>query len=190
MHVIQTDPEQIGQIYVPVANWLLMMATVALVLSFQSSNNLASAYGLAVSSEMLITTTLAFVVALRRGWPRAAAAALCAIFLIVDVTFLGANLVKFVDGGWCTLVIAVIVFTVIEIWRSGMQGLRAVTRENREPTEKLLMRLAKDPPARIPGTAGFMTSNTSETRVLLVHHLERNRVLHERVILVTDGDRR
>jgi len=92
MHVIQTDPEQIGQIYIPVANWLLMMATVPLVSSFQASNNLASAYGLAVSSEMLITTTLAFFVALRWGWPRVAATALCAIFLIVDVAFLAANL--------------------------------------------------------------------------------------------------
>jgi len=98
---------------------------------------------------------------------------------------LGRQPVKFVDGGWCTLVIAAIVFTVIEIWRSGMQGLKAVTRESREPMEKLLLRLAKDPPARIPGTAVFMTSSTSETPALLLHHLEHNRVLHERVILVT-----
>ncbi len=185
LKIIQTDPDHIGQIYIPFVNWTLMLATVGLVVGFQTSNNLASAYGLAVSADMAITTILAFFVAQRFGWSPLLAGALTSFFIVLDLAFLGANSFKFFDGGWYPVMIAGLVFTTMGVWRHGLQRLRAVTKENREPLDEFLTGLASSPPQRVSGTAIFMTSSKSETPSLLTHTLEHTQVLHERVILVT-----
>jgi KUP system potassium uptake protein len=183
--IVQTDRAHIGQIYIPVVNWGLMIATIGLVIGFETSSNLASAYGLAVSADMVITSLLAFFVAVRFGWHPALAGALAILFLIVDVAFLGANLFKFFDGGWYPVFVATLIFTVMGVWRSGQERLREIAAENREPLDDFLKRIAASPPPRVPGTAVFMTSSTATTPSLLLHTLEHNQVLHERIILVT-----
>ena len=183
--IVQTDREHIGQIYIPVVNWALMIATIALVIGFESSSNLASAYGLAVSGDMVITTILTFFVALRFGWHPALAGALALSFLAVDLAFLGANMFKFLDGGWYPVLIAGLVFAGMAVWRRGVERLREIMAEDREPLDEFFKGLAKSPPARVPGTAVFMTSSTTEIPSLVMHTLEHIQVLHERVILVT-----
>ncbi len=185
LKIVQTDREHIGQIYIPFVNWALMLATIGLVIGFESSNNLASAYGLAVSADMVITTILAFFVALRFGWHPVLAGLLAATFLVVDLAFLGANLFKFFSGGWYPVLIAGFVFAIMAVWRHGVARLRAYTAEDREPLDEFLKRISAPPLQRVPGTAVFMTSRTNETPMLLTHTLEHNQVLHERVILVT-----
>jgi KUP system potassium uptake protein len=185
LRIVQTDREHIGQIYIPFVNWALMIATIGLVVGFESSDKLGSAYGLAVSADMVITTILAFFVALRFGWPPLLVGILTVAFLVIDLTFFGANLFKFFSGGWYPVLAAALVFAVMGIWREGQARLRAGTSEDREPINAFLDRLAQSPPQRVSGTAIFMTSSTSETPQLLVHTLEHNQVLHERIILVT-----
>ena len=185
LKIVQTDREHIGQIYIPFVNWALMLATIGLVLGFESSTNLASAYGLVVSADMVITTILAFFVALRFGWHPALAALLAAVFIVVDLAFLGANLFKFFSGGWYPVLAAALVFAIMAVWRQGVTRLRAYTAEDREPLDEFLKRNSASPPRRVPGTAVFMTSKTTETPLLLTHTLEHSQVLHERVILVT-----
>jgi KUP system potassium uptake protein len=183
--IVQTDREHIGQIYIPFVNWTLMLATIGLVIGFETSSNLAAAYGLAVSADMVITSVLAFFVALRYGWHPAFAGALALAFLVVDIAFLGSNLFKFLDGGWYPVLVAALVFTVMGVWRRGVERLRLQTAENREPLDEFLARMAQSPAQRVPGTAVFMTADTAKTPTLLTHALEHLQVLHERVILVT-----
>lgn len=183
--VVQTDRQHIGQIYIPFINWALMIATIGLVLGFRSSSNLASAYGLAVSADMVITTVLAFFVALRFGWHPLLTAMLALAFLAVDLAFLAGNSFKFFDGGWYPVLIAGLVFGIMGVWRYGLSELRDFARANREGLDEFLERMACSPPERVPGTAIFMTSSKAETPLLLTHTLEHLRVLHERVILVT-----
>lgn len=185
MRIRQTDSERIGQIYVPAVNWTLMIAVIALILGFQSSEKLGSAYGLAVSTDMVITTALAYFVAKRWGWSPIVAGALAVAFLTVDLAFFGANLFKIADGGWYPLAIAAVVFFVMTTWRNGLGQLASLTHENRTKLDDFLEILDRNPPARVPGTAIFMTSSRSEVPPLLVHHLEHTRVLHERVFFVT-----
>ena len=185
LRIVQTAREHIGQIYIPFVNWALMLATVALVIGFQSSENLASAYGLAVSADMVITTILALFVAVRFGWPLAVATLLAVLFLVIDLAFLGANLFKFLDGGWYPVLIAGAVFAVMGVWRDGLARLHAVTDANREPFDEFFARIEGSSPQRVPGTAVFMTSSKSETPQLITHTLLHNQVLHERIVLVT-----
>ena len=185
LRIVQTDPDHIGQIYIPFVNWTLMLATVGLVIGFQTSNAMASAYGLAVSADMAITTVLAFFVARRFNWSPLLAGALALLFIVVDLAFLGANAFKFFDGGWYPVLIAAIVFSIMEIWRYGVAQLREATKENREPIEAFLERFTAAPPQRVPGTAVFMTSSRSETPPLLSYLLEHMSVVHERVVLLT-----
>jgi KUP system potassium uptake protein len=185
LRIVQTDREHIGQIYIPMVNWTLMVATIWLVVSFRSSTNLASAYGIAVSTDMVITTILAFFVALRWGWKPLTAAALALLFLVADLAFFGANLFKISSGGWYPLAVAAAIFAVMAVWRQGLERLGELTRENREPLDAFLERIAAAKTMRVPGTAIFLTGSKNEAPPLLVHHLEHNKVLHERVVLVT-----
>jgi KUP system potassium uptake protein len=185
LRIVQTDAEHVGQIYIPAVNWTLMAVVVALILGFGSSDNLAAAYGLAVSMDMVITTILAFFVAARWGWSPLSAGLLAVAFLVVDLSFLGANLFKIAEGGWYPLVVAACVFTVMTVWRNGLAQLGALTLENRPALSQFLDQLVKEQPQRIPGTAVFMTSSRSEVPSVLLHHLAHNQVLHERVLLVT-----
>jgi KUP system potassium uptake protein len=184
VRIIQTDPHHVGQIYIPAVNWLLMIATIGLIVGFQSSSNLGAAYGLAVSLDMVITTILAFFVALRWRWNLAAAAILASLFLIVDLAFLGSNLFKLAAGGWYPLTVAALIVIVIGVWRSGIAALGALTDDKRPLLEEFLDGLEKAPPPRLSGTAVFMTGNLSRVPTLLLHHLRHNQALHERILLV------
>jgi KUP system potassium uptake protein len=183
--IIQTSSQHIGQIYVPAINWMLMIATIGLVLGFQSSERLASAYGVAVSTDMVITTVLAYFVARRWGWSPWLAGGLALIFFTIDISFLGSNLFKIADGGWYPLLVGALIFSIMGIWRAGRGKLSAHLSEIRESLTPFLARLDKSRVTRVPGIAVFMTPTSSEAPTLLLHHLKHNQVLHKRVVLLT-----
>ena len=186
VRIIQTSSEETGQVFVPVVNITLAVATIALVLNFRSSSNLAAAYGLAVSTTMVITTVLAFFVMKERWkWPFYLSVPLAAALLAVDLTFFGANALKFVEGGWVPLLIGGFIFTLMATWYRGRQLLMRRLRQNIEPFNKFFTELKANPPIRIPGTAVFLTGDLGGTPPMLPHHLEHNQVLRERVILLT-----
>lgn len=182
--IVQTHGEEKGQIYIPLINWLLMIATVGLVVGFRSSGNLASAYGVAISTDMVITTVLAFFVATRWGWNPVWTALLAVAFLIVDLAFFGANLVKIAQGGWYPLLLGALIFTLMSIWRRGRWLLAERLQAEQESLEDLVGRLERDPPVRVEGTAVFLTSSESRVPPVLWHHLRHNKALHEQVVLL------
>ena len=186
VRIVHTSPHEAGQIYLPAANWGLMAATIALVLAFRSSTNLAAAYGIAVTTTMIITTLLAFVVARRLWrWSRPAALLVTTAFLIPDVAFLGANLVKIAQGGWVPLLIGALVFLVFQTWKAGRQTLAERRRAGLLPLDVFLRDPALSSVPRVPGTAVFLTGDATGVPVALLHNLKHNRVLHERVALLT-----
>jgi KUP system potassium uptake protein len=186
MRIEHTSETEAGQIYVPTVNWLLLGATLALVLGFGSSSGLASAYGVAVSTTMVITTILLYVVARRLWeWPLLPTAALMAAFLAVDLAFFAANVVKVQHGGWVPLVIAGVAFTLMATWNRGREILGERLLETSLPLEQFLEDVVLNPPLRAPGTAIFMTGNPEGTPAALLHNLRHNHVLHERVVLLT-----
>ena len=185
MRITQTSREEFGQIYIPVMNWLLMFATIALVIGFQSSGNMAAAYGVAVSTDMVITTILAFFVARRWGWHPVLLGVFSAVLLVVDLAFFGANMLKVPDGGWYALAVGGLVFFVMITWRQGHDLVRSCLRAETELLMLFLSRIAHDPPPRVPGSAVFMTNSGECTPPILLHHLEHNQVLHEQVLLLT-----
>jgi KUP system potassium uptake protein len=175
-----------GQIYIPQVNWTLMLATVGLVMAFQSSSAIAAAYGIAVTSTMVITTMLAYLVA-RGSWgaSRWVAGSLAAFFLLIEVGFFGANIIKIAQGGWFPLVIGALLYLAMSTWKKGRTLLASRIVERLYPLDKFLDHVAHCPPHRVAGTAIFMTSNRQGTPPTLLHNLEHNKVLHERVILLT-----
>jgi KUP system potassium uptake protein len=182
--IVQTHAEERGQIYIPVVNWMLMIATIGLVLGFRSSGNLASAYGVAISTDMVITTVLTFFVATRWGWSVRWAALFAAAFLIVDLAFFGANLVKIAQGGWYPLLLGGLVFTLMSTWRRGRRQLAEQLQTEQQSLDDFLQRLRAAPPVRVAGTAVFMTSSGVTIPPILLHHLRHNQVLHEQVVLL------
>jgi KUP system potassium uptake protein len=184
--LIQTSSEEIGQVYIPAVNFGLMVTTIALVLGFGSSANLAGAYGVAVTTTMVITTMLAFLLMLKRWrWKLSAAGALAGLFLSVDIPFFGANLIKISHGGWFPLAAGAAVFTLMTTWRRGRQVVSERLREGMETLEEFIARLSADPPPRVAGTAVFMTGAPSGTPPMLQHHLNHIHVLHEQIIILT-----
>ena len=186
MVVIHTSRAEIGQVYMPAVNWAVMVMTIALVLGFRNSSNLAGAYGVAVSTTMIITTILAYLVARERlGWSRPTAGSITIAFLIVDCAFMGANLFKIAEGGWFPLLIAAIVFTLMTTWRKGRNILNSRLREGALSPELFVQSLAHRPPVRVPGTAVFMHRSPEVIPPALLHSLKHYKALHERVILLT-----
>lgn len=186
LRVAHTSARQIGQIYVPAINWLLMLATIGLVLGFGSSSKLSAAYGIAVSLTMVITPLLAYVVARNQwGWSVSLAGGVTLIFLIPDLAFLGANLVKIADGGWFPLVIGAAIFTLLTTWKRGRVILAERFREQMVPLQDFFELIHVERPARVPGMAVFMTSNRDGTPPALMHNFMHNRVVHQRVVLLT-----
>jgi KUP system potassium uptake protein len=181
-----TSVHEKGQVYIPEINWLLMLATVGLVFGFRSSTNLAAAYGIAVTTTMVITTILAYVVA-REQWRWSAwrAGLVIAIFLLIDLAFFGANLIKIEYGGWFPLVVAAAVYTVMVTWHRGRQLVVERLRESEVPLDAFLRDLAARPPVRVPGTAVFMTARAQGAPPILAHHLKHNKALHQCVVLLT-----
>ncbi len=185
MEVQHTSEKEQGQIYLPGINWGLMLAVMILVLGFRSSNNLAAAYGLAVTGDMVITSLLAAYVASRVwGWGRGRAGLLFACFLSVELIFLAANVLKIPDGGWFPLVTGVAVFVLMTTWKHGRQIMQQRLQSEAMNLRTFIGSLAYEPPLRVPGTAVFMTSNPEGVPHAMLHNLMHNKVLHERVLLV------
>jgi KUP system potassium uptake protein len=183
--IVHTSGKTEGQIYIPEVNGLLMVACVALVVSFQSSSALTAAYGIAVTGTMGITSILFFVAARSRWrWRLAPAAALVAVFLLFDLGFLGANLAKITHGGWFPLVIAAGGFAIMTTWKRGRGILAERIGAQTLPLDLFLADLEQTRPHRVPGTAVFMTSTRRGTPNVLLHHLKHNKVLHEQVIIL------
>jgi KUP system potassium uptake protein len=181
-----TSSTERGQIYIPGINWALLVACIGLVVGFRSSSNLAAAYGVAVTSTMAITTVLLFVVMRNRWrWSLAVAIPLCALFLVIDLAFFSATMVKVLDGGWFPLAVAALVFAVMSTWKTGRRLLGERIRARTAPLRSFLAQLEQKPPMRVPGTAVFMYSNPTGTPPALVHNLEHNKVLHEDVVVLT-----
>jgi KUP system potassium uptake protein len=186
LNIEHTSASQHGQIYIPAVNWALMVATIGLVLGFQSSGALAAAYGISVGSTMVFTTLLAYMVA-RESWgvSRPIAGSLGALFLSVELAFLASNALKIPHGGWFPLAFGLLVYVGFSTWKDGRALLWRRLSERMYPFDQFLKDIAEEPPYRVPGTAIFMTSNLKGTPLTLIHNLEHNRVLHERVLLLT-----
>jgi KUP system potassium uptake protein len=181
-----TSTTEIGQIYIPEVNWAIGVACVAIVLGFKSSSNLAAAYGIAVTGTMTITTLLFHRVTRERwGWSRWRAWPLTILFLVVDVSFLSANFVKIEEGGWFPIAAAVSVFALMSTWKRGRQALSEHMREAGLPLALFLPEMERHPPHRVSGTAVFMTGTPGAAPPVMLHHLKHNKVLHERVLLVS-----
>jgi len=186
MEVQHTSDKEQGQIYLPAVNWGLMLAVMILVLGFKSSNNLAAAYGIAVTGDMVITSLLATVVVARAwGWGWARAGALFACFLVVELVFLAANILKIPDGGWFPLVAGVVVFVLMTTWKRGRQLLSDRLKGERIELPLFLESLAASMPTRVEGTSVFLNSDPNGVPHALLHNLMHNKVLHERVVLVS-----
>jgi KUP system potassium uptake protein len=186
LRIEHTSSREIGQIYVPTVNWSLMVLTCALVLGFRTSSNIAGAYGVALSTLMLITTLMFYVMSREVWrWSFARAAIVAALFLCVDLPFFGANMLKIRFGGWVPLVIAAAIFLLMTTWQRGREILAKRMQEKTVALKMLLADLAAEPPLRVPGTAVFMSGTTDGTPPALVHNLTHNKVLHERVVFLT-----
>ncbi len=186
MLIRHTSAEERGQIYIPIVNWMLLVLVLATVLAFKKSENLAAAYGIAVTTTMLITTLLASVVMRREwNWNPVLIAALVIAFLIIDVAFWTANLIKLKDGGWFPLLLGGMSFFLLMTWYQGRALLRARTLEDGIPLAPFISALLAYPPHRVEGTAVFLTGNTESVPVSLLHNLKHNRVLHERVVFMS-----
>jgi KUP system potassium uptake protein len=181
-----TSSREIGQIYVPAVNWGLMILTCALVFWFRTSSNIAGAYGVALSTLMLITTLMFYVMSREVwGWSFARAALVSGLFLWVDILFFAANMLKIRSGGWVPLVIAAVIFLLMTTWKRGREILAKRMLEKTVPLKMLLADLAAEPPIRVPGTAVFMYGTADHTPPALVHNLAHNKVLHEKVVFLT-----
>ena len=185
LRIEHTSAATAGQIYIPLINWLLMSMVIILVLFFRTSSNLTSAYGIAVTGAMTIDTCLLAVVLFRLWhWPKWAAIPLLGLFFLVDGAYLTANLTKIPDGGWFPLLVGLIVFTILTTWAKGRQLMMARLREAAMPI-KVFISSAATSATRVPGTAVFMTSTADGVPHALLHNLKHNKVLHERIILLT-----
>ncbi len=186
LEIRHTSSREFGQVYIPTINWVLMIACIGLVLGFRSSSNLAAAYGVGVSTDMVITTILFFVVARERfRWNLLSAGLLAGTLLIIDLAFFGANILKVPQGGWFPLVVAGIVFTLLTTWKRGRLILSERLDERVEPLNQFLDKITEHPPNRVPGTAIFMFRSPVHTPYSLAQNLKTNKVLHERVILLS-----
>lgn len=186
LKIKQTSEAGYGQIYVGPVNWLLMIVTLGLTLGFRKSDNLASAYGIAVSATMLMTSGLLFI-AMREvwGWSRLAAGAVAAIFIVVDGAFVLANLVKVLDGGWVPLVLAFTVYGLMRTWHQGVQAITKVIGSGKQPIFTFFEELERDGVARVEGTAVFLTRSRTGTPPLMAWHVRQNRCLYTNVVMMT-----
>jgi len=186
LDIEHTSTQEYGQIYVPQANWALMIATILLVVAFGSSDALAAAYGIAVTMTMIITAILLHVVALERWhWPKLAVYGMTTVFLTVDFTFFGANLLKVMQGGWVPILLGAFVFTLMTTWKTGRRILAERLTARAIPIDHFMSVIVAGPPVRVPGTAVFMTAQPRGTPPALAHNLRHNKVMHEYVVILT-----
>ncbi len=188
--IIHTSKSEAGQIYIPEVNWLLMAGCVAVVVYFGSVTKLGAAYGIAVTGTMAITTILFHEIARSRwDWSPWKAGMLSGAFLVMDLAFLGANLIKIEHGGWVPLALGLGIFVLMTTWKRGRVLLRTKLLDRTLPIATFVESIGHGGPVRVPGTAIFMTSESEGTPVVLLHHLKHNKVLHETVILLSRGSR-
>jgi KUP system potassium uptake protein len=181
-----TSESQFGQIYMPRVNMLLLLGVLVLVVFFRSSSGLASAYGIAVTGTMVVTAMMAFVVVWKVWrWGLLAAALLIVPFLLIDIVFLSANLLKVFEGGWMPLALGAGVMLVMYTWRRGSRVLFQKTRKLEVPLRELVASLEKKPPQRVPGTAVFLTGDPESAPTALLHSLKHYKVLHEQNVVLT-----
>ena len=186
LSIEHTSSREIGQVYVPQVNFGLMVSTVLIVIGFGSSSALAAAYGIAVTMTMVITAVLLHVIAVERWrWPPALAAMITAAFLAIDLTFFGANLLKLFQGGWLPIMIGACIFTGMTTWKTGRRVVAARLVARAIPIDHFLAAITASPPIRVPGTAVFMTAQPRGIPPALAHNLRHNKMLHERVVLLT-----
>lgn len=184
--IVHTSSSEIGQIYIPSMNWALFVGVIWLVITFKSSSQLASAYGIAVTGTMVTTAILAFEVARRRwGWGFAKGVFIFGTFLMVDLIFFGANFVKIAHGGWVSLLMGVVIYLLMTTWNKGRLILYRKLKERSVSVEDFCQRLLQTPPIRISGTAIYMAGDPWGVPVPLLHNLKHNKVLHERVAILT-----
>ena len=184
--ILHTSERAIGQIYIPFINWLLLAAIVGLVIGFRNSDNLAGAYGIAVTMAMLIDSILIFVVMRRLWkWPLVAAIAIAAPLLSIDLTFLASNSLKIPEGGWFPILVGAIVFTLLTTWNRGRSLLMQRLSQDAMPLDLFIKSIEASPPTRVLGTAVFLTSTQNRVPHALLHNLKHNKVLHERVVFLT-----
>ena len=183
LDIEHTSSHEMGQVYVPQVNWALMLSTIAIVIGFGSSTALAAAYGIAVTLTMVITALLLHVVATERWrWPVPLALVVTGTFLTIDLAFFAANALKIAHGGWLPLVIGTLLFTLMTTWKTGRRIVAQRLTARAVPLEDFLARVAESRPARVPGTAVFMTAQPLGTPPALAHNLRYNKVLHEHVV--------
>ena len=186
LEIQHTSSREFGQVYIPTINWVLMVACIGLVFGFRSSSNLAAAYGVGVSTDMVITTILFYTVARERWrWSALVAGLLAGALLVVDLSFFAANTLKIPQGGWFPLVVAAVVFTLMSTWKRGRLLLSERLDERVEPLERFLSETREHPPSRVPGTAIFMYRSSTHTPYSLAQNLKTNKVLHERIVLLS-----
>jgi len=184
--ITHTSERQIGQIYVPFINWTLLTAVILLVVGFQSSSNLAAAYGIAVTMALTIDSLLIYVVLTRLWhWHKLVALAIVVPLLVVDFSFLGSNALKIPQGGWFPIAIGIVVFTLLTTWKRGRAILAERLAKETIPLDVFIASISAAPPPRVPGTAVFLTTAEGRVPPALLHNLKHNKVLHERVVLLT-----
>jgi KUP system potassium uptake protein len=186
MKIIHTSSSTIGQIYIPTVNTTLMISCLGLVVAFQNASALALTYGVALSGTMTITTIL-FAIVMRKlwGWSKWRVGAITFLFLTVDLAFVGANMLKVPNGGWLPLLVAGLVYLLMSTWKKGRVRLGHIVRENSLPMDLFMEDIRRRQPYRVPGTAVFMTSDSGGAPPVLLHHLKHNKVLHEKVMLMS-----
>ena len=185
MEIHHTSATLEGQIFVPRVNRILLIGVLLLVFLFKSSDALANAYGIAVTGTMVVTTSLSFVVVWKLWkWPLWGALSFVAFFLVIDLAFLGANLVKVLEGGWVPLLLAASTMVVMWTWARGSRLLEQKTHRDSIPTRDLIRMLEKSKPTKVQGTAIFLTSDPEVTPSALMHNLKHNKVIHERVFII------
>jgi KUP system potassium uptake protein len=186
LDVEHTSAIAMGQIYVPQVNWALMVATLVITIGFGSSGAIAAAYGIAVTLTMIITVLLLFIVMTERWyWPKPLAVSVMLLFLTIDTAFFGANALKIVQGGWVTLVVAAVLFTLMTTWRTGRRLVAERLTARAIPLEEFMETVKSLGPVRVPGTAVFMTAQPTGTPPALAHNMRYNKVLHEHVVVLT-----
>lgn len=186
MRIIHTSEMESGQIYIPFINWLLYVSVVIVIVSFEHSSNLAAAYGIAVTGTMVLTSILSATVARKNWhWNKLFVGLMLVAFLCIDIPLFSANLDKIVSGGWLPLSLGLVMFTVMTTWKSERFRLLRRMHEHGNSLEAMISSLEKSPPVRVPGTAVYMSRALNVIPFALLHNLKHNKVLHERVILLT-----
>ncbi|MGK3143894.1 low affinity potassium transporter Kup [Pantoea sp. C2G6] len=186
MRIIHTSERESGQIYIPMINWVLYFAVLIVIISFEHSSNLAAAYGIAVTGTMVLTAMLSCTVAVKNWhWHKLAVAVILVLMLCIDIPLFTANLVKIFSGGWLPLCLGLVMFIIMTTWKSERFRLLRRMHEHGNSLEAMIASLEKSPPVRVPGTAVYMSRALNVIPFAMLHNLKHNKVLHERVVLLT-----